>query len=142
MTFIFYIVCIFGFILISYDDLKKLSPISSKSEIPDAGLRTVNVLKEKIWIPFRMVTYEEPFVDHRGILFPQLYYVEGKLNDEIGMDLKYHLLTYKLCNETSMANKSDSFKINVPLNELFCMFDDDLPFGGSLEWNLFTLYWI
>ena len=140
MTFIFYIVCIFGFILISYDDLKKLSPISSKSEIPDAGLRTVNVLNEKIWIPFRMVTYEEQFVDHRGILFPQLYFVEGKFNDEIGMDLKYHLLSYKLCNETSMANKPDSFKINVPLNELFCIDDDDLPFGGS--WNGNYLYYL
>jgi len=120
--------------------LKKLNPVSSKSEIPDAGLRTVNVLNEKIWIPFRMVTYEEQFVDHRGILFPQLYYVEGKLNDEIGMDLKYHLLSYKLCNETSMANKPDSFKINVPLNELFCIDDDDLPFGGS--WNGNFLYYL
>ena len=140
MTFIFYIICIFSFILFSYDDLKKSNPVSSKSEIPDAGLRTVNVLNEKIWIPFRMVTYEEQFVDHRGILFPQLYYVEGKYNDKIGMDLKYHLLSYKLCNETSMANKPDSFKINVPLNELFCIDDEDLPFGGS--WNGNYLYYL
>ena len=140
MTFIFYIICIFGFILFSYDDLTKFNPVSSKSEIPDAGFRTVNVLKEKIWIPFRMVTYEEQFVDHRGILFPQLYYVEGKFNDKIGMNLKYHLLSYKLCNETSMANKPDSFKINVPLNELFCIDDDDLPFGGS--WNGNYLYYL
>ena len=133
MSFIFYIICILGFIIFSIDDLKKQNPISSKSEIPDAGLRTVNVLKEKIWIPFRMVTYEEQFVDHRGLLFPLLYYVEGKWDDKLGMDLKYHLLTYKLCNETSMANKPDSFKINVPLNELFCIDNSDLPFGGS--WN-------
>ena len=140
MTFIFYIICAFAFILASYDDLKLTNPISSKSEIPNAGLRTVNILKEKIWIPFRMVTYEEQFVDHRGILFPQLYYIEGKLKDKIGMDLKYHLLNYKLCNETSMANKPDSFKINVPLNELFCIDDDDLPFGGS--WNGNFIYYL
>ena len=140
MTFIFYMVCIFGFIFFSYDDLKKLNPISSKSEIPDAGLRTVNVLNEKIWIPFRMVTYEEQFVDHRGILFPLLYFVEGKWDGTIGMDLKYHLLSYKLCNETSMANKPNSFKINVPLNELFCIDNDDLPFGGS--WNGNYLYYL
>ena len=133
MSFIFYITCFLGFIIFSIDDLKKINPTSSKSEIPDAGLRTVNVFKEKIWIPFRMVTYEEQFVDHRGLLFPLIYYVEGKWDNLLGMDLKYHLLTYKLCNETSMANKPNSFKINVPLNELFCIDNDDLPFGGS--WN-------
>ena len=140
MSFIFYFICIFGFILFSLDDLKQLNPITSKSEIPDAGIRTVNVLEEKIWIPFRIVTYEEQFVDHRGILFPLLYYVEGKWNNSIGMDLKYHLLNYKLCNETSMANKSDRYKINVPLNELFCIDNDDLPFGGS--WNGNFLYFL
>ena len=140
MTFIFYIICAFAFILSSYDDLKLSNPISSKSEIPDAGFRTVNILKEKIWIPFRLVTYEEQFVDHRGILFPQLYYVEGKLKDKKGMDLKYHLLSYKLCNETSIAKKPDSFKINVPLNELFCIDNDDLPFGGS--WNGNFIYYL
>ena len=133
MSIFFCVICIAGFFIFSYDELIKLYPISSKSEIPDAGLRTVNILQEKIWIPFRMVTYEEQFVDHRGILFPQLYYVEGKWDDELGMDLKYHLLNYKLCNETSIANKPDSFKINVPLNELFCAEADEIPFGGS--WN-------
>ena len=133
MTFIFYLICILSFLFFSIDDLKKLNPNSEKSEIPDAGIRTVNILKEKIWIPFRMVTYEEQFVDHRGILYPQLYYVEGKWDKTLGMDLKYHLLSYKLCNETSMANKPDSFRINVPLNELFCIEADEMPFGGS--WN-------
>ena len=133
MSMSFFIICIASFFIFSYDDLTKLHPTSSKSEIPDAGIRTVNILQEKIWIPFRMVTYEEQFVDHRGILYPQLYYVEGKWDDKFGMDLKYHLLTYKLCNETSIANKPDSFKINVPLNELFCVEADEMPFGGS--WN-------
>ena len=133
MSISFYIICIAAFFIFSYEDLSKLNPTSSKSEIPDAGRRTVNILQEKIWIPFRMVTYEEQFVDHRGLLFPQLYYVEGKWDDKIGMDLKYHLLTYKLCNETSIAKKPDSFKINVPLNELFCAEADEMPFGGS--WN-------
>ena len=140
MSFVFYLVCFLGFILFTIDDLKQLNPITSKSEIPDAGLRTVNFKEEKIWIPFRMVTYEEQFVDHRGILFPLLYFVEGKWDDKIGMDLKYTLLNYKFCNETSMANKPDNFKINVPLNELFCIDQEDLPFGGS--WNSHYLYYI
>ena len=133
MSISFYLICIICFVILSYDDFKKMNPISSKSEIPDVGLRTVNILKEKIWIPFRMVTYEEQFVDHRGILFPQLYYVEGKWDNELGMNLSYHLLTYKLCNETSMAKKPERYKINVPLNELFCVEADNISFGGS--WN-------
>ena len=140
MTFIFCFICVLAFILCSIDDLKKLNPITSKSEIPDAGIRTVNILEEKIWIPFRMVTYEEQFVDHRGILFPLIYYVEGKWDNKTGMNLKYYLLSYKLCNETSMAKKPDYFKINVPLNELFCIDYDDLPFGGS--WNGDYLYYL
>ena len=133
MSNLFFIICIASFFIFSYDDLTKSNPNSSKSEIPNAGLRTVNILQEKIWIPFRMVTYEEQFVDHRGILYPQLYYVEGKWNNKLGMELKYHLLTYRLCNETSIANKPDNFKLNVPLNELFCAEADEMPFGGS--WN-------
>ena len=133
MSFFFLFLSIFSFIIFSYDDLRKLNPISSKSEIPDAGMRTVNIHNQKIWIPFRMVTYEEQFVDHRGILFPQIFYVEGKWDNNFGMNLKYHLLNYSLCNETSMAEKPDSYKINVPLNELFCIQNDDLDFGGS--WN-------
>ena len=133
MSISFYLACIISFVILSFDDFKKMNPISSKSEIPDVGLRTVNVLKEKLWIPFRMVTYEEQFVDHRGILFPRLYFVEGKWDKELGMNLTYHSLTYKLCSETSMAKKPESYKINVPLNEIFCVEADNISFGGS--WN-------
>jgi hypothetical protein len=59
MSISFYLICIICFVILSYDDFKKMNPISSKSEIPDVGLRKVNILNEKIWIPFRMVTYEE-----------------------------------------------------------------------------------
>ena len=31
------------------------------------------------------------------------------------MELNYHLLEYKLCNETSMANKPENYKIDVQL---------------------------
>ena len=80
-----------------------------------------------------MVTYEEKFIDHRKFLYILPYFVEGKRNNLIGMDLKYHLLHYKFCNETSMVNKSKNYIIDVPLNELFCIEEDDISFGGS--WN-------
>ena len=140
MNLLFFISCVFTFLLYSLDDIKKLNPISSKSEIPGAQIRVVNLHNSKIWIPWRMVTYEEKFVDHRGILHPIVSLIEGHWNSSFGMNLTYHPLNYKLCNETSMANKTDEYKIDVPLNELFCIEDDDIPWGGS--WLGDILYYV
>ena len=117
----------------SYQDLFKLKPTTSISEIYASTQKIVNANKEKIWIPFRLTTYEEKFIDHRGILYILPYYIEGKFNNITGMEFKYHLLSYKLCNETSMANKTDNYLIDVPLNELFCIDEDDISFGGSFN---------
>ena len=133
MSFIFFLICIAIFFIFSYEDIFKLNPISSKSEIVDSNPQIININKEKIWIPFRMVNYEEKFIDHRGILYILPYFVEGKYNNEIGMNLTHHLLNYKLCNETSMVNKTNNYKIDIQLNQLFCLDKDDIPFGGS--WN-------
>ena len=133
MSVIFFLICIAIFFLFAYEDIFKLNPISSKSEIVDSNPKIININKEKIWIPFRMVTYEEKFIDHRGILYILPYFVEGKYNNEIGMNLTYHLLNYKLCSETTMVNKTKNYKIDIKLNELFCLDKDDIPFGGS--WN-------
>ena len=135
-----FIGCLVTILLFSLDDLRRLNPISSKSEIPGAEIRVVNINKNKIWIPWRMVTYEEKFVDHRGILYPIISLVEGHWNDSYGMNLTYHHLNYKLCNETSMINKTDEYKIDVPLNELFCLENDDIPWGGS--WLGDILYYV
>ena len=140
MTFIYIVICIIIFIGFSYEDFYRLNPISSKSEITDIKPRTINLKKEKIWIPFRIVTYENKFIDHRGKLHIVPYYVEGINNKEIGMELKYHILSYKLCNETEMGNKPDNYKIDVPLNELFCIDKDDLSFGGN--WNGDYIYYL
>ena len=140
MTFIYIVVCIIIFIGFSYEDIYRLNPISSKSEITDIKPRTINLKKEKIWIPFRIVTDENKFIDHRGILHIIPYYIEGVNNKEIGMELKYQKLSYKLCNETEMGNKPDNYKIDVPLNELFCIDKDDIPFGGN--WNGDYIYYL
>ena len=88
---------------------------------------------EKLYIPFRIVNYENKFVDHREILYIVPYLIEGRFNNEIGMDLKYTLLNYKLCNETSLVNRPENYKIDVPLNQLFCLEKDNILFGGN--WN-------
>ena len=132
--------CVITALVLSLDDLKKLNPKTTKSEVPGGEFRVVNLEESKIWIPWRLITYEEKFIDHRGILYPMVSLIEGALNDEIGMDLKYHDLKYKLCNETPMANITDIYHIDTPLNELFCIDQSDIPFGGSWLGN--NLYYL
>ena len=140
MNILFVMSCILTFIFFSYDDIKRLNPVTTKSEIPGGDIRTVNLRKSKIWIPWRMVTYEEKFIDHRGILHPIVSLWKGKWNQTTGMELLNRTLSYKLCNETSMANKSEEYQIDVPLNELFCLEEDDVTWGGS--WYGDLLYYI
>ena len=140
ITFSYVFLCFVLFVAYSIDDLLQLNPITTTSEITDSQTKLINLNKEKVWIPFRMVNYENKFIDHRGILHIVPYLIEGRYNDEIGMDLKYHTLKYKLCNETSMANKPYNYKINIPLNELFCFERDDILFGGN--WNYDYLNYI
>ena len=133
MNLIYIIGCILIFIFFSYDDLMQLNPITTVSEISDSEPKIINLKEEKIWIPFRMVTYENRLINHKGILHIEPYFIEGKYNNNNQMDLHYHLLNYKLCNETSMANKPNNYRINADLNELYCIDHDDILFGGS--WN-------
>ena len=133
MTFIYAFLCIVIFISCSYDDLNKANPIITTNEIPYTTRKLVSMFNEKIWIPFRIVNYENQFIDHRGSLFIVPYFIEGRFNEEIGMDLKYHLLNYKLCNETSMINKPFNYRIDIPLNQLFCIDTDNISLGGN--WN-------
>ena len=55
MSFIYFLVSVLVFFFLSYDDIKRLSPITTMSEIPDTKRKLVNSNKEKIWIPFRIV---------------------------------------------------------------------------------------
>ena len=91
------------------------------------------MINKNIYIPFRIVNYENQFVDHRGGLYTVPYLIEGKLDDKIGMDLKAQLLNYKFCNETSMAYMPKNYRIDTPLNQLFCIDKDNITFGGN--WN-------
>ena len=133
MTFVYVLICTAIFVFVSYDDINRLTPKSSVSEITDIEPRSINIKNEKIWIPFRIVTYENKYIDHRGKINIYPYFVEGVYDEKTGMSLNYHLLNYQLCNETAMANKPENYKIDVPLNELFCISQDDIPLGGN--WN-------
>ena len=67
MNILFVISCLLTFLIFSLDDLKRLNPITTKSEILGGEMRVANLRNSKIWIPWRMITYEEKFVDQRGI---------------------------------------------------------------------------
>ena len=139
LSSIYFLICICIFLIYNVDDLKREKPISTTSEFPFVDPKLVNLNKEKIWIPFRIVTDENKYIDHRNILQIDPILVEGESELENGMRLNTIHLSYKLCNETSMVNRSDYHSIDIPLNEIFCLDQDNITFGG--DWNLnFTNY--
>ena len=50
MTFIYAILSLSIFLFLSDDDIKRLNPITTRSEIPDTERKLVNMKEEKIWI--------------------------------------------------------------------------------------------
>ncbi len=109
MAISFLLISIIVTIILSIDDFRKLNPITTKSEVPGGDFRVVNLKNSNIYIPWRLITYEEKFINHKGIVYPSINLIEGNLKEEIGMDLKVHNLNYTLCNETSMANVSGQY---------------------------------
>lgn len=139
MSLIYIIICIIIFIVFSLDDLKRLNPTTTASDITEKEPKTINLNKEKIWIPFRLVNYENTFIKHPGILYIVPYLIEGHFYNN-QMNLKYHTLNYTLCNETAMANRPENYKISIPLDQLYCIEQDDVIFGGF--WNSEFMYYI
>ena len=125
-------VCILSFFFFILDDLNRKFPLTTTSSIPSEGYKKIKFGKEKIWIPWRIVDYNNnEYVNHSGILFPIIYYYSGiKNNNSKNFDITTKILNYKLCNETSMA-QNDIFQITIPLNEIYCIDMEDLDIGGS-----------
>ena len=132
-TIISILVCISIFVIFSLDDMKRKFPNITTSYIPSEGYRKIKFGQEKIWIPWRIVDYNNnENVNHTNLLYPIIYYYSRTKNNKTR---EFHLTTkvldYKLCNETSMVNDSDIYKITVPLSELYCINMEDLEMGGS-----------
>jgi hypothetical protein len=98
--------------------------------------------EEKIWIPWKISDHRSNLFNHSGILFPIIkYYYRENITEQ----LKSKILSYKLCNETSMVNISDNILIDSELNQLYCIDTDDIYMGGSWSGNFiyfieFNLY--
>ena len=142
------LVCILIFTIFSIDDLKRKFPITTTSSIPSEGYRKIKFGKEKIWIPWRIVDYNNnEFINTTGLLYPKIYYYYGiKVKGTRDFNLTYTTLNYKLCNETSMAIENNTYQITVPLSELYCIEMDNLEMGGSwiteyINYIQFDLYY-
>ena len=124
-------VCFIIFLFYSLDDLERNSSIISTSILPSDNYHKIRFNEEKLWLPFRIVDNNNK-INHHNLIYPIIYYYENIRNDTNStFESKIKILKYKLCNETSMINKSENYKINVPLDQLFCIEVDNLEIGGS-----------
>ena len=133
LTFASIIFSIFVFISLNYSEFIQENPITS-SYIVRENYTNIKFGEEKIWIPWRIRDYYNKKINHKDLFYPIIYYYKGKKNETTkGMDLTYDLIDYRLCSETSMVNRSDLYKINVSLDDLYCINMEDLNVGGNWQ---------
>ena len=122
------------FIIFSLDDFRHITPQTTSSLVSPKYTKIIKFRKEKIWIPMRIVDQYSQFVNPEGLVYPifQYGYEERKNKSAMkSISTNINYINYRLCNETSMANRPGIYSINTPLNELYCIDMDDLEIGGS-----------
>ena len=135
LTFLSVVFSIFVFIALNYLEFTHDNPITS-SYILRANYTNIKFGEEKIWIPWRIRDYYNRKINHKNLFYPLIYYFKGiKNNTTKGMDLTYEYLDYRLCSETSMVNRSDLYKINISLDDLYCIDMDDINIGGNWQYE-------
>ena len=123
------------FLSMNLDELRHDVPISSTSVIQE-NYHNIKFVQEKIWIPWRVRDYEGNLANFSGLLYPIIYYYSGIRNKtENNLALGFSFLNYKLCSETSMINNTDSFIIDVSLDELYCIDMEELDIGGNWDYD-------
>ena len=121
-------------IIFGFKDFKRTQSISTISNIPPSGDKTIKFGKQKLYLPWRIMDYGDTFINHTGILYPRIYYFTNRYNNQTQlMETNFKLLNYSLCNETSMKNLGKDYILNSNLDKLFCIDMEDLEMGGS--WN-------
>ena len=121
------------FIVFGLEDFHR-TPIINTSSFPPNGYKNIQFGKQKLYLPWRIVDYNEKPLNHKGILYPKIYYFTNKYNNVTGvMKSNYTLLNYKLCNETSMKDLGKEFLLDIAIEDLYCINMEDLKIGGS--WN-------
>ena len=133
LTLLSIIVSILVFIFINFDEFLHNNPISttSTSKAPE---RNIKFIEEKIWIPWRIRDYRSRTLNITDVFYPIIYYyhaVKNKTNNVL--DLSYDILNYRLCNETSMVNNTNSYILDIELDKLYCIDMDDINMGGNWD---------
>ena len=135
ITFLSVIISVLFFILLNYSELVHDNPITSTYIIRE-NYSNIKFGEEKIWIPWRIRDYYNHKINHNNLFYPLIYYYKGKKNETTKrMDLTYDFIDYKLCNETSMANRSHLYLINISLDDLYCIDMEELNVGGNWQAN-------
>ena len=125
-------ISVLTFILISLNDLKRISPSVSFSSTQPDQYHKIKFGKEKIWIPWRIQDYSNNYVNHTNLLYPLIYnYYSIRKVTGTGFEFGVRELNYTLCNNTSFKNKSEIFFIDSEINELYCIEMDDIDIGGD-----------
>ena len=122
------------FIFFGYDDFKRKNPNSNTSTVPPSGYKNIRFGKEKLYLPWRIIDYDENFINITGIIYPKIFYFTVQPDNVTGeLISKFNLVNYKLCNETGMKNLGEEYIIDIPIDTLYCIDMEDLKVGGS--WN-------
>jgi len=120
--------------ILGKDDFKRTYPIISESTVPPSGYKNIKFGEKKLYIPWRIVDYDENPLDIKGILYPKIFYFSSKYNSVTGkMETNYTLINYTLCNETSMKNLGKEFLLDIDLENLYCIDMEQLDMGGSFN---------
>jgi hypothetical protein len=134
MTLLSFISYILIFIIIGNDDLKRKNPFSNTSTVPPNGYKNIKFGEEKIYLPWRIIDYDENPINITNVIYPRIFYFTVQPDNITGeLITKYNLVDYKLCNETSMKNLGEEYIIDIPLETLYCIDMENLKVGGS--WN-------
>ena len=129
----------FIFIHLNLDNFLHNNP-SSTTSIKKDNYRKIKPKEEKIWIPWRIRNFAGKTINHKGLLYPIIYYYKALRNKSTNnFDITYENINYKLCNETTMINNSDLYVIDIELDQLYCIDMEDLDIGGSWDSDFLDL---
>ena len=132
ISLIYILCCICIFLILCLKDLLRKNPISNMSSVSQAGYHKVKFGKEKLWIPWRIIDFNNKFINFTNLIYPNIYIIKGEKNiTEDNFLFKTKIINYKLCNETDFKERGENYFLDIPLSELYCMEIDNIELGGG-----------
>ena len=137
LSLLSFLIGLIVFIFINLEEFLHKNPISTTST-SEEEYKNIKSGEEKIWIPWRIRDFGGKTINHVDLLYPIIFYYQGNRNGTY-MDVNYRYIDYKLCNETLMRNNSETFILDINLDQLFCIDMEDLEVGGSWDADFLNL---